>query len=110
MTTVKQIRPQQIVIDQTGKNTANWLQITLQRVIRDSVSYAVVQRDDRIGFVHREQQAIAAELFTFRDPVQNKNITVSGAGLYRLLEVMANTWIIADRGGALNAQKDVIEP
>lgn len=86
-----------------------WVRSTLQRCIKDPVTYQTVQMIDRVGYVHRSASGIATQMTTFTDPVTQEVHTISGAGVATLIRDLVVAWIIEDRGGALNHLNDIIE-
>lgn len=109
MTTINKVRSQQITIDLPTETAEVWVRATLQRCVKNAENYETVQTVDRIGFVHRAASQIVAQMTTFVDPVTGQQHTISGAGAYILIRDLVSAWIIADRGGALNDQADIIE-
>lgn len=106
---MNKIRSQQIVIDLPTESGEVWVRSTLQKCIKDDATYQTTQVVDRVGYVHRAASNIAFQMITFTDPVTQQTVTVSGAGAATLIRDMVSTWIVQDRGGALNAYGDIIE-
>lgn len=107
--TTNKIRSQQITIDLPTETAEVWVRAALQRCVKDD-DYKTVQTVDRVGFVHRAASEIVIQMVTFTDPVTGQQHTVSGAGAYILIRDFVTSWILADRGGALNEHQDIIEP
>jgi len=93
-------RTQQIVIDIPNSDSMAWVNVTVQFVDKDEDGN-VIKLIDRAGFIHKSADKIAAELYTYFDPVLQKEFTVSGAGVYGLIADAVNKWICKKYDGEI---------
>lgn len=106
---ITKLRASQITLDLPTENSDVWVRAVLQKVIKDD-DYQTVQTVDRVGAVHRQFSDFAASMLTFFDPLQGKEITLSGAALGMAVAEFIKQWMLADVPDAsLNQHGDIIK-
>lgn len=106
---INKLRAQQITLDLPTEDAEVWVRAVMQKVIKDG-DYKTVQTIDRVGAVNRLFSEFAASSLTVVDPVQGKEITISGAGLGIAVEEFIKQWMLADVAGtSINERGDVIK-
>ena len=97
---MRKARTQQIVIDIPTEDSIAWVNVSVQFVDKDADG-KITKLIDRAGFIHKQANDIAPELYTAYDPVIKKEITISGAGVYGLIAAAVNKWICEKYSGEL---------
>ncbi len=106
---ITKLRAQQITLDLPTENAEVWVRAVLQKVIKDG-DYQTIQTVDRVSAVHRVFSEFAVNSLTLFDPVQGKELTISGAGLGIAVSEFVKQWMLADvPGTSINQHGDIIK-
>ena len=92
------LRTQQVIIDMPKEGQDIWLHITLQQVDKDEDGN-IVNVSPRNQQIHKTVSGTATEIHTIFDPVLQKDITISGAGIHMALADAILNWTVDDFDG-----------
>ena len=93
------LRTQQVIIDMPKEGEDIWLHVTLQKVDKDTETGKIINTSPRNNEIHKTVSKYQADLFTFFDPVQQKEITISGAGMHMAFAEAILGWTAEDFNG-----------
>lgn len=105
---IKKVRAQQIKIDLPTEESAIWVNVVRQTVIKDG-AFTSVQSIDRTGYTNRTVSQFATNMITVIDPITQQPVTVSGAGIAALVKRMVGNWLIEDCNGEWNGDNIIIK-
>ena len=92
------LRTQQVVIDMPKEGQDIWMHITLQKVDKDDEGNTV-NVSPRNEQIHKIASKMATDMYTFFDPVQQKDITISGAGIHMAMAEAILNWTAEEFDG-----------
>ncbi len=92
------LRTQQVVIDMPKEGQDIWMHITLQKVDKDEEGN-ILNVSPRKEQIHRSVSKMATEVYTFFDPVLQKETTISGAGVHMAMAEAILGWTAEEFNG-----------
>ena len=92
------LRTQQVIIDMPKEGQDIWMHITLQRVDKDEDGN-IVNVNPRNEQIHKVASKMATDIYTFFDPIQQKEMTISGAGIHMAMAEAILGWTAEDFDG-----------
>ena len=97
------MRIQKITIDSPISDQEIWVHLEIQKITYND-NGDIVSINPRAEFISRPFSKFVTQMFNFNDPVLQKNISVSGAGLSKSVMSAAITWIIEDTGASVDSE------
>lgn len=94
------LRSQQLIIDMPKEGEEIWVHSILQKVEKDVETGEIINTTPRSGEIHKTVSEYQTTFFTFFDPVLQKEITISGAGIHMALAEAILGWIAEDFNGS----------
>ena len=92
------LRTQQVIIDMPKEGQDIWIHITLQKVEKDEDGN-ILNVSSRNEQIHKMMSNYQTDMFTFSDPVTQKEQTLSGAGIHMALAEAILGWTAEDFNG-----------
>jgi len=94
----KQIRTQQVIIDMPKESDDIWIHLTLNELEKDADGN-IINESPRNKFIHRSINDMITDVYTFYDPVLQKEIQISGIGVHSAIAEALCKWTLEDFGG-----------
>jgi len=94
----KQIRTQQVTIDMPKEGQEVFIRAVMQKIDKDDDGN-VVNVSPRQDFIYKAVKDMATEIYTFYDPILQKETSISGYGLNQAIGEALVKWTIEKFGG-----------
>lgn len=101
------LRASKISIDIPTKDAEPWVFAVVQRVEVDEEGNAI-HTNDRVENVYRRFSKVYGEMETIFDPIQQKEVTISGAGMALFIGRFVDDWIKEDMGGEFDEDGNLV--